>query len=625
MHRTAAFLTPLFYAATIVAASVGLLAFADEAPYTPAPGLSPTAAGSSPAPVSSPFVPIVFDKCGLLQTKGFGNSAVGTRVQFRNVSNLEVDWLEFRLKAESGETAVIHYAGKFSPGVKIEAQIYSEGEGDLHYKSLDAITHVACTPMSVRFSDRSTWTAPLVATVPATPTAAPTASPTPTPAAASAAACDIKKVTSTNDDASNKLDEQDYSAALAAAKASTDQFGACASVSSGKNRAIFLAGKGRALAIAGNAALALNQSKSAAAYLASARRAIASIPASDKTSPAVEAELAAATALLQDLAKGLAAHPVSSTEQTPPAGRATQQAALEFLYVLNGAGKNVSAFGIDRATGALNPVPGSPFSAGTTAFGIQVDPFGKFLYVVDVTSDAVIAYRIDRNSGALAPVAGSPFAVGTFPVSSSQAHPKGIILDRAGELADVVYGGLLMNAGVRTFKVDPVTGALSGPISDSPVPFYQSYPRGMSHYFYMPNDFNNTVIGYSIDQTTGKLGSPVPGSPFKTGEFPLAVAVDPSERFVYVTNGGKKGAISVYAIDPASGRLREVADVDVGASYTTGIALDTSGNFLYVAVAGTNSIDAFRVDAHSGILTALPDSPFAAGAGPGDLVTVRPQ
>jgi len=617
MTRTAAFLTPLFSAATIAAASVGLFAFADEAPYTPAPSASPSASASPPA------APIVFDKCGLMQTKGAGNSAIGTRIQFRNVSDVVATSFDFRVLAESGQAAVIHYAGKFSPGVKIEAQIYSEGEGNLHYKSLDAITHVTCTLVSARFTDGSKWTMPVVAA--ATPTAAMTASPTPTPnpAVASAAACDIKKVTATNDDASNKLDEQDYSAALAAAKAATDQFGACASAGSGKNRAIFLAGKGRALAIAGNAALALNQTKSATAYLTSARRALASIPASDKTSPTVEAEVTAATALLQDLAKGLAAHTVSLTEQKPAAGVGKLQAAQEFLYVVNNGSKSVSAFSIDEATGALNPVPGTPFAAGTNPFGVDADPFGKFLYVADAGSDAIIAYRIERNSGALFSVAGSPFAVGTFPLEKLQAHVKDIFFDRTGELADVVYGGL-STAGVRSFRSDRSSGVLSGPLAD-PASFYRSYPPGMVHYFYVPNAWNNTIVGYSIDQSTGKLASPVPGSPFKTGEMPWRAAVDPSEHFAYVTNGAKKGAVSVYAIDPSSGRLREVADVDVGASYTAGVALDTTGNFLYVAVEGTNSIDGFRVDARSGILTALPESPFAAGTSPGDLVIVRPQ
>jgi hypothetical protein len=38
----------------------------------------------------------------------------------------------------------------------------------------------------------------------------------------------------------------------------------------------------------------------------------------------------------------------------------------------------------------------------------------------------------------------------------------------------------------------------------------------------------------------------VPGSPFGTGSTPFSVAIDPSGRFIYVTNAGSK-SISVYA------------------------------------------------------------------------------
>jgi hypothetical protein len=53
----------------------------------------------------------------------------------------------------------------------------------------------------------------------------------------------------------------------------------------------------------------------------------------------------------------------------------------QFTYVANQSGDNVSAYSIG-ANGALTPVPGSPFLAGSTPASVAVDPTGKFAYVV---------------------------------------------------------------------------------------------------------------------------------------------------------------------------------------------------------------------------------------------------
>src|SRR5947209_18061859 len=55
-----------------------------------------------------------------------------------------------------------------------------------------------------------------------------------------------------------------------------------------------------------------------------------------------------------------------------------------FAYVANGSGGgpgSVSAYTIDGNTGALTPIPGSPFPAGSLPRFVTVDPSGRFLYV----------------------------------------------------------------------------------------------------------------------------------------------------------------------------------------------------------------------------------------------------
>jgi 6-phosphogluconolactonase (cycloisomerase 2 family) len=100
----------------------------------------------------------------------------------------------------------------------------------------------------------------------------------------------------------------------------------------------------------------------------------------------------------------------------------TVDPAGKFAYVANGGSNNVSAYTINAATGALTPVAGSPFTAGSVPIEVAVDPTGKFAYVSNDGSDNVTAYAINAATGALAPVVGSPFAAGSVPYGIAVAR-----------------------------------------------------------------------------------------------------------------------------------------------------------------------------------------------------------
>ena len=151
-------------------------------------------------------------------------------------------------------------------------------------------------------------------------------------------------------------------------------------------------------------------------------------------------------------------------------GVSNQALAQGFVYVANAGSDNVSAYTIDAASGALTPVAGSPFAAGSRPAEVAVDPSGKFVYVANQGSNNVSAYTIDATSGALTPVAGSPFAAGTAPVI--------VAVDPSGK------------------------------------------------FVYVTDQGSNNVSAYTIDAASGAL-TPVAGSPFAAGGNPAGVAVAP--------------------------------------------------------------------------------------------------
>lgn len=244
--------------------------------------------------------------------------------------------------------------------------------------------------------------------------------------------------------------------------------------------------------------------------------------------------------------------------------RSGRDVAVQFAYVTNFGSKNVSAYTIDATSGALTPIAGSPFGAGTDPWGIVVDPTGKFAYVANLGSNNVSAYTVDATNGALKKVKDSPFAAGT--------NPLGVAVDPSGKFA------------------------------------------------YVANLGSNNVSAYAIDATSGAL-TPADGSPFKAGNEPFAVAVDPLGKFAYVANFGSNN-VSAYAIDAASGALTPVKGSPFAAGINPfGIAVHPSGKFVYVASYGSNNLYGFAIDAATGALRSLPGSPFPnTGANAEDIV-----
>jgi DNA-binding beta-propeller fold protein YncE len=52
-------------------------------------------------------------------------------------------------------------------------------------------------------------------------------------------------------------------------------------------------------------------------------------------------------------------------------------------------------------SGALTPVPGSPFAAGTFPISVAIDPTGTYVYVANLISNNIYAYSINPATVAL--------------------------------------------------------------------------------------------------------------------------------------------------------------------------------------------------------------------------------
>lgn len=309
----------------------------------------------------------------------------------------------------------------------------------------------------------------------------------------------------------------------------------------------------------------------------------------------------------------------STSVAVDPAGR--------FLYATNQyAGDNdISGFRIERGSGKLTHIPGSPFAAEAGPTAVAIDPSGRFAYVANLGNNNVSAYAINEENGRLVPVPGSPFAAGTF--------PSAIAVDSLGKYVFVTNS---MSNNVSGYAIDHSTGALT-PLPGSPYAA-QNSPSSVAvdpndRFVYVANLGSDNISGYFIDPTSGAL-SPLGTSPFAAGAGGVnSVTVDPSGRFVFLAGYGGLFAYSINqnrtavgtGFPPASlyGQLTPLSGSPFGGGNPNFLAVDYTGTFVYAANHASNDISAYKIGSTS-TLTPISGSPFTAVSDPIAIALVRP-
>jgi len=232
---------------------------------------------------------------------------------------------------------------------------------------------------------------------------------------------------------------------------------------------------------------------------------------------------------------------------------------------------------------------------------IVIDSAGKFLFVADASTSAQATYQCNGapvtgavpvpgavsvlavSNGTLTEVAGSPFPL---PAQTGGTTPSASALAVTPTVYPAAYS-------ICSVNVPPTTENL-----------------------YVTDSVNYELLNYSVS-SSGVLSlvptSSTPGIP--TGTVPSGVAVDPCNRFVYVSNGQPDNSVSAFTVcnavnlpvcTAADFSLREVTGSPFVAGNSPGpLMMDAYANFLYVVDTGQNAISAYRVSTTTGSLTPL--------------------
>jgi 6-phosphogluconolactonase (cycloisomerase 2 family) len=309
--------------------------------------------------------------------------------------------------------------------------------------------------------------------------------------------------------------------------------------------------------------------------------------------------------------------PTALASQAGPndSGGIVANSSSKFLYVSDFGNGEIDAFTINKSTGALTQVTGSPFSTGPApSGGMAVDPQTRFLYLTN--SSGVLGYTINSSTGALTAISGSPFPAGNTPIQ--------VIIDPTGKFLYASNNGDSIGT-ISAYSIDSNTGVLTA-VAGSPFVTQANFPGpagfafgGGGKFLYVgmagTANANNVITGFAVDSTTGAL-TQIASSPFVAGKDPGHIASDPAGKFLFSANS-QDNTVSAFTIDGSSGALTPI----VGSPFSAGggpvtLAVDTTGAFVYVgmqppATTGTQGLSVFSVNATSGALTPVAGSPFA--------------
>jgi 6-phosphogluconolactonase (cycloisomerase 2 family) len=248
--------------------------------------------------------------------------------------------------------------------------------------------------------------------------------------------------------------------------------------------------------------------------------------------------------------------------------------------------------------GAVTTDPNGP-TANPTA--LSLDTAGKFLYVTEGTNGIIDVYSV--SSGTLNLVSTSP----ALPPQVQQPN-----------LVALALSPMIFPAAVNGVQVAECT----------------NQPPPTTEYLYAVDNVNYLVWQFVVNPSTGALSpNAATMTPVTTGPVPAGVAVDPCNRFAFVSDS-LSNKISAYTICNGSGTqsptcvsqplppgaLVQISTSPVtmpnGANGPGPLVADPYGNYVYVLDLLSNQVSVFRISPVSGGLTPGNPATVSTGLGP---------
>ena len=316
---------------------------------------------------------------------------------------------------------------------------------------------------------------------------------------------------------------------------------------------------------------------------------------------------------------------LSLAAETPSPSWLTLHPSGRFLYAVNelsvyeGNSGSVSAFEIERSTGALHLL-NTLNSRGAGPTHMSVDRTGRFAFVANYFGGTIAVFPIhpeggldpacfvQQDTGSLGSQQAASAPAGSFAISGHDApHAHMIQADLHNRF--VLHTDLGQDR-IYVWKLDAERGHLtpaetpfvSLPSGDGPR-HLAFHPNG--HWVYSIQEEASTLAFFQYDRESGALLhqqtlSALPRD-YAGTNFCSEIVIAENGNFLYAVNR-LHDSIATFAIE-ARGTLRHIDDTATQGDYPNHIAIAPGGRFLYACNQRSDTITGFRVDEGTGRLT----------------------
>ncbi len=324
---------------------------------------------------------------------------------------------------------------------------------------------------------------------------------------------------------------------------------------------------------------------------------------------------------------------------------------IDYLFVTTNSSSStgngqITAYHVDSISGSLSQVAGTPVdSQGANPVAEVPSPNGKYLYVVNRGSNNVAQFTIGTD-GQLSP---------THTYTTAGSQPVSLSMNAAGTLLFVLdyYGPGFSdtNPGPGVLIVYPINadGSLGTAVANAGLSYtpVQCFPGGVAvapngSFVYVSNTNSvilttgssgatpptpsscptqGTISGFTVS-SSGALTA-APGSPFLAGATPTGIAVDVTSRFLYVADSSQNQLI-VYNILTGGALNPLVNGPFTTGTFPIGITIDPRDQYLYVTNYNAQSISEYSISQSTGLPSALATSGWSTGDPGPTCVVVDP-
>jgi 6-phosphogluconolactonase len=296
--------------------------------------------------------------------------------------------------------------------------------------------------------------------------------------------------------------------------------------------------------------------------------------------------------------------------QTPNPSYLAVAPNQKFVYAVsetqrgNFSGK-VRAFSFDQKTGELTYINEEP-SVGDNPCYIVVDKTGRWVIVANYTSGTLAVLPI-KNDGSLGEAVSSVqhYGHGTNPQRQEGPHVHSTVLSPDNKYLFVQDLGL---DKIIEYSFNDKNGTIAA--ADSVKLKDGSGPR---HFVFHPNnrwaylvqEMGGTVTAFDYQNGRLKNVQTISALPANFNKYFTSADVHISNdgKFLYASTRDSANIITVYKIDPKTGRLSVVGYQSTLGKTPRNFNFDPGGNFLLVANQNSDNVVIFKVNRQTGRLT----------------------